>query len=127
MDTETKINLIAVATPPPPGGELVLANPVPGTAGVQNSYMVTGGTPGRVIGIYSGLVLGASVVNQGSCGGIPIGLGSPFRLIGRARANALGNATILATPPATAAGRTFHAQAVEPASCRVSNIVSEVF
>jgi PKD repeat protein len=127
MDTETKVNLIAVANQPPPGNQLVLANPNPGTAGVVNTYVVTGATPNRFVGVYSGLVLGASIVNQGSCGGIPIGLASPFRLIGKAKANPMGVATIMATPPLSAAGKVFHAQAVEPFSCRTSNIVSELF
>ncbi len=123
-DVETKLNLIAVTTAPP-GNQLVLASPTPGTAGVQNTLVVTGATPGRVVGVYTGLVLGASIVNQGGCGGIPIGLGRPFRLAGKAAANAQGIATIRSTPPAGSAGRTFRFQAVEPASCRTSNIVSD--
>lgn len=123
--TITKPNLVVVTTPPP-GNQLVLANPAPGTAGVSNSLVVTGCTPRRVVGVYTSLVLGASTVNQGACGAIPIGLGRPFRLAGKATANAAGVATILTTPPATAAGRTFRFQAVEPASCRTSNIVSDV-
>ena len=124
MDTLTKPNLIAVANP---GGGLVLANPTPGTAGVLNSYVVTGASPGRVVGVYTGLNLGASVVNLGACGGIPIGIATPRRLIGRATANGAGIATINASVPAGAAGKTFHAQAVEPFSCRASNVVSELF
>jgi len=124
MDTLTKPNLIAVANP---GGGLVLANPTPGTAGVLNSYVVTGASPGRVVGVYTGLNLGASVVNLGSCGGIPIGITTPRRLIGKAVANGAGIATINASVPGGAAGKTFHAQAVEPFSCRASNIVSEIF
>jgi PKD repeat protein len=119
----TKPDLITVADAP--GGTLVLASPVPGTAGVQNSLVVTGCTPGRTVGVYTGLRLGSSVVNIGNCGGLPIGLNRPFRLAGRAAANAGGIATILTTPPATAAGRVFHFQAAEPFSCRTSNIVSE--
>ncbi len=122
LDAETKVNLITVATAPP-GNTLVLANPLPGTAGVPNQLVVTGCTPRRVVGVYSSLVAGSSIINQGNCGGIPIGLGRPFRLVGRATANAQGIATILTTPPATSAGRTFRFQAVEPTSCRVSNIV----
>jgi PKD repeat protein len=125
-NTLTKPGLIAVAPPAGGGGELTLANPVPGTAGVPNTLTVTGCTPSRVVGVYTGLVLGASIVNQGACGGIPIGLGSPFRLAGKARANAAGVAVVPVSPPATTAGRTFHFQAVEPFSCRTSNIVSDV-
>jgi len=124
--TLTKPNLIVVtAPPPPPGNALVLANPVPGTAGVDNTLVVTGATRGRVVGVYTGLNLGAGVVNQGSCGGIPIGLRNPFRLAGKATANAQGIATIVVRPPAGSAGKTFHFQAVEPATCRVSNLVSD--
>ncbi len=123
-DTETKVNLIAVA--PPQGNQLVLSTPTPGTAGVPNTLVVTGATPRRAVGVYTGLVAGASVVNQGGCGGIPIGLGSPFRLLGTAVSNAQGIATIIATPPPSSAGRLFRFQAVEPASCRTSNIVSDV-
>jgi len=122
-NTLTKPNLIVVGDVPPPGGQLTLANPVPGTAGVSNSLVITGATPGRTVGIYTGMVAGASIVNLGNCGGIPIGLGRPFRLLGRANANGAGVATILTTPPNGAAGKTFRFQAVEPFSCRVSNIV----
>jgi PKD repeat protein len=123
-DTLTKTNLIAVG--PPAGNGLVLANPVPGSAGVSNSYVVSGATPGRTVGVYTGLNLGASVVNVGACGGIPIGIRTPRRLIGRAAANGAGIATIVATPPASSAGKLFHFQAVEPFSCRSSNIVSDI-
>ena len=108
----------------PPSG-LVLSAPVPGTAGVPNSLAVTGATPGAVVGVYSGLVLGSTSLNVGSCGGLPLGLAGSFRLVGRATAGPTGNATIVVTPPASSAGRTFHFQAVEPASCRVSNLVSD--
>jgi PKD repeat protein len=123
-NTLTKPNLIAVADPQV-GGQLVLATPVPGTAGVSNTWVVTGATRGRVVALYTGLQLGASVVNQGGCGGIPIGLGSPFRLAGKATANAAGVATIVATPPSTSAGKVFQFQAIDPATCRTSNIVSD--
>jgi PKD repeat protein len=124
-NTLTKPNLVVV-TEPPVGGNLVVALPVPGIAGVPNTLTVTGATPGRTVGIFTGLVLGAGVVNQGNCGGIPIGLARPFRLAGRANANAGGVAVVTVNPPAGSAGRLFHFQAVEPASCRVSNIVSDV-
>jgi len=124
-NTATATNLIAV-TEPPVGNVLTLALPVPGTAGVPNSLTVTGATPGRVVGVYTGQVLGASIVNQGSCGGIPIGIGRPFRLAGRAVANAQGTAVVPVAPPATSAGKLFHFQAVEPFSCRTSNVVSDI-
>jgi PKD repeat protein len=124
-NTLNKPNLIVVGNPNP-GNGLVLASPNPGRAAVQNSYVVTGATPGRTVGVFTGLTLGGSIVNQGSCGGIPIGISTPNRLVGKAVANASGIATILGTPPAGSAGKMFHFQAVEPSSCRVSNVISDV-
>ena len=43
-----------------------------------------------------------------------------------ALANAAGVATFVTTPPASSAGKTFLFQAVEPASCRASQLVSEL-
>jgi hypothetical protein len=110
-------------TPPPP--TLVLAPPVPGTAGVPNSWVVTGATPGATVGVYAGLTLGSSVLALGNCGGIPIGLASPYNLIGRATADASGRANIVMTPGTGTAGRTYSFQAVEPSTCRASNLVSD--
>lgn len=125
-NTLTRPNLIAVVDAPPPGNQLVLASPVPGVAGLANSLVVTGATPGRVVGVYTGLVLGGSIVNVGACGGIPVGLNRPFRLAGKATANGAGIATIAVRPPINASGKLFHFQAAEPASCRTSNVVSDV-
>jgi len=125
-DSLTRVNLIAVAAEPPVGNPLVLANPTPGLAGVANSLVVTGATPGRTVGVFTGQSLGATIVNQGSCGGIPVGLNRPFRLAGKANANAAGVATIVTTPPNGTSGKLFHFQAAEPFSCRTSNIVSDV-
>jgi len=125
-DTETKVNLINVG-PPQGGDRLVLANPSPGRAGVANSFVVSGARPGATVGVFSGLVPGSTLRSFGNCGALPIGLASPFRLVGQARANGAGIATIVATPPATTAGKRFHFQAVEPASCRTSNMVNDIF
>ena len=57
--------------------------------------------------------------------GIPIGLGSPFRSIGNAKANAAGVATIATTPPSSAAGKVFFFQAVDPGTCSASNLVTD--
>lgn len=122
-DTLTRPNLINVTAPP--GNNLVLGQPVPGAAGVSNSWVVTGCTPGRTVGVYSGLTPGLTILNLGNCGGIPLGLNRPFRLIGRATANAGGVATIVATPPSGSAGKTFFFQAVEPSSCRTSALISD--
>ena len=54
-------------------------------------------------------------------------LAAPFRLSGKAKANAQGIANVLITPPASSAGKVFFFQAVEPASCRSSNVGSDRF
>jgi PKD repeat protein len=126
-DSITKTNLISVTEPPPPpGNDLVLAPPTPGTAGVPNTLVVTNCTPNRTVGVYAGLVLGSTVVRPGSCStGITLGLARPFRLLGTTTANAAGVATLIVTPPASSAGKVFHFQAAEPATCRKSNLVSD--
>ncbi len=124
-NTLAKANLIAVTVPPPPPTGLTLANPVPGIAGVPNTLTVTGARPNSVVGFYSGQILSAGILRNARCPlGIPIGLGAPFRSLGTARANAAGVATRVTTPPAGARGKVFHFQAVEPASCSASNVVS---
>jgi hypothetical protein len=110
-------------TPPP--STLALALPVPGTAGVLNRWVVTGATPGAVVGVYTSLTTGSSTLNAGNCGGIALALAGPLNQIGRATADGTGTATIEMTPSAALAGRTYFFQAAEPASCRTSNVVSD--
>lgn len=124
-DSETKLDLISV-TPPSDNG-LRLGSPVPGSAGANNSFTVTGATPNAMVGVYIGQSLGSAVLNLGNCGGIPLGLDRPFRLLGKVRANGAGVAVIQAPAPAGTAGRTFRFQAVEPQTCRTSSVVTDVF
>lgn len=124
-DTETKVALITVN--PPAGNQLNLSSPSPGSAGAVNSWTITGATPGRTVGIYIGQNLGSASANVGNCGGIPLGLGLPFRLLVKGSANGSGVAVLSAPAPAGTAGKTFRFQAVEPFSCRASNVVSDTF
>jgi len=126
-NTLTKPGLVVVTNAPPPPTGLTLANPTPGTAGVANTLVCTGARPNSVVGFFTGQLLGAGVVHNSRCPlDIPIGLRSPFRNLGTARANAAGVATFVTTPSASSAGKLFHFQAVEPATCSASNIVSDV-
>jgi PKD repeat protein len=124
-DVETKQNHITVNQPT--GNQLVLSSPSPGNAGVVNSFTITGATPRRTVGVYIGQNLGSSSVNLGNCGGIPVGLAQPFRLLVKGTANNSGVAVLTAPAPAGTAGKTFHFRAVDPATCRTSNIVTDVF
>jgi len=111
--------------PPPPPSTLILAAPVPGTAGVLNRWVVTGATPGASVAVYTSLTTGTTTLNVGNCGGIVSGLGGPPNQVARATASASGTATIEFTPSATLAGKTYFFQAIEPSTCRKSNVVSD--
>jgi hypothetical protein len=113
----------------PPGGEsLVLTNPVPGTAGVTNTMVVTGARPNAYVGFVSGMVPGSSLLQRGSCGaGIPILFASPYRVHTPVKANGSGVATFVFVPPSNTAGKLFHIQAFQASTCKASNQVSERF
>jgi len=125
-DTVTRRNLIAVAAQPPtPTGALILANPVPGIAGVANTMVLTGCSPGQSVSLYSSTNQGASLVSAGACGKIALGLAKPAKRVATATANANGVATFSFTPSRRSAGTVFFFQALEPATCRVSGVVGD--
>ena len=124
-DSEVKANFIVVS--PPPGNAPVLSNPTPGTPG-SNSISVTGATPNSVVGFYMGQVQGTTLIVRPSCpAGVPIQIAKPWVLLGTARANASGVATLNFSVPTTAAGRTYYLQMVDQVQCKASNRVTEVF
>ena len=107
-----------------PGG-FVLSAPSPGTAGVMNTLSITGGTPGKAIAFYSAAALGTTVVSRPNCpAGITMGVTRPISL-GNATVDATGKASLSVMVPAALAGKMYHFQAVEAASCRASNVVSD--
>lgn len=107
---------------------LVLNPPTPGTAGVQNTFVVSGATPNKPMAFYASLITGTQVIARPTCpAGIQTGLGLPLTLMGNARANASGVATLSLVVPASAAGKTYHVQVIEAAQCRASNRIAEVF
>ncbi|NOT31481.1 MAG: hypothetical protein HOP15_13620 [Planctomycetes bacterium] len=107
---------------------LVLNQPTPGTAGVQNAFVVTGATPNKALAFYLSQNTGTRVIARPTCpAGIQTGLGLPLILLGNARSNANGVATLNLVVPASVAGRTYHIQVIEAAQCRASNRITEVF
>jgi cytochrome c peroxidase len=106
-----------------PPTTLLLATPIPGRGGVPNAFSIGGATPGALVGLYAANAPGAAVLALGNCGGIQTGLAAP-RLVARGNADASGLLTFTLTP---AVGQTLLLQAVEPSTCRASNLVSGNF
>ncbi len=98
------------------GIALVLSRPSPGIAGQLNSWTVTGATPGAWIGVWGG-VAGRTPI--GPCPGVSAGITQATR-IGRAQADARGTAVVTRRIPAGYSGFTATFQAIEAASCVLS-------
>lgn len=112
----------------PAGNGLLLASPSPGLAGVLNTFTVTGATPRAVVSFFASPRAGSRLILPSRCsGGILSALGLPRILLKSTRANASGVATVLVLVSTTAAGQTYHLEALEAASCRVSNKVVQQF
>lgn len=98
---------------PPP----VLAAPTPGTAGVSNTWAVSGATPGALVGVVATVPGGSTAI--GGCPGASLD-GTGVRLVGTTTADASGAAAVHRSVPAAAAGTTWSFQVVEPGRCAVS-------
>ena len=105
-------------------GTLVLAAPVPGQAGLVNRVELSGATPGgRVFFAY------ATAPGLSLASGCEPGMTSlaEVRLLGAEFAGASGGASWLGAVPLAAQGIPLWFQAVDFASCTVSNLVPFVF
>ncbi len=125
-DTNIQGALITVneVIEPPAGLTLSLS---PGTAGVPNSMTVENATPAGFVAVVLARQLGATVLTTGRCpGGINFDVRGP-RLLGTAGTNPVGTAVLINTPPAAIIGLTFHLQAVDMATCEVTNVVTNIF
>ena len=107
---------------------LTLNPPTPGTAGVQNTFVVNGVVPNAVVSFLASPTTGTKLITRPTCpSGIPTGLGNTVVVLGNAKANASGTATLNISVSAGLAGKTYYLQVVEAAQCRASNRVTEVF
>ena len=108
--------------------ELTLLPPTPGTAGVMNSFVVNGVVPNAVVSFLASPTTGTKLITRPTCpSGIPTGLGNTVIVLGNAKANASGTATLNISVSSNLAGKTYYLQVVEAAQCRASNRISEVF
>lgn len=94
-----------------------------GTPGSVMSFDVATATPGSTVAIIWSFSLGNYIVpNSFPCGGTELGLGNPAGWT-FVNANASGLANLTRFVPARAAGRV-HVQALDLASCGLSNVLS---
>jgi hypothetical protein len=106
---------------------LVLSQPVPGIAGVDNDFMLTGATPSTDVLLIAARQTGSTTLNIPGCGAVTLGLGNHLVRYGSATASVLGDAAIGKAIPGSLSTQTIHLQAFNKASCTVSNVVSVTF
>jgi hypothetical protein len=107
---------------PPP--ELLLTGPTPGIAGVDNTFEVSGATPGARIHFLYGFERGAET--DSSCEGIMVAIDEPI-MAGSAVADGSGSASLTTFIPDKAGGKTVLFQSMEKLNCKVSNLVEHRF
>ncbi|MFG0329259.1 MAG: hypothetical protein ACF8PN_05105 [Phycisphaerales bacterium] len=103
---------------------LDLEGPDPGVAGEVNTLTVDGGTPDEVAYFIYGFASGSTPVPN--CPGLDAGVRNPT-IAGTGTVDRHGDASISASVPPAARGRRVFVQVVEPATCRVSDVVEHVF
>ncbi len=97
---------------------------MPGRAGEVNSLAVAGATPGATVWFVGGPTEGTTPIPGCETS---VDLGPGLRILGSDVADGSGAASVAFPVPAEAAGRTGYFQAVEQASCLVSNRVATNF
>lgn len=103
---------------------LQLTGPAPGTAGAINTFVAPGATPNEKVLFIAGRTSGSTPVP--GCPGLDVAIAAP-RLLGLDRADATGLATLDAFIPTRATGITVLFQAIDRASCSVSNVITHTF
>ena len=93
-------------------------------AGQPNLFITVRGTPDANVAFMYGFAPGTAPVD--GCPGVTVGLNNP-RKLGTRTANENGTAHLTQTIPPGFAGQTLLFQAIDRASCRVSNRVVTVF
>lgn len=104
------------------GGEsFTLAAPVPGVAGVLNTWTATGATPGGFVLLFIGLGPGSSPFPFPQCPGLTIDIQTSF-FFGFSRADVASVAGIDKIVPLVASGRNIRSQVVDLQTCSTSNV-----
>lgn len=103
---------------------LRFSTPGPGRSGELNTFRVVGASPGEPIYFIYGFENGMRAIP--GCPGERVGIANP-QIAGMAVADAEGIAVFEAMVPGGASGVTLWLQAVEVATCSVSNLISHTF
>jgi hypothetical protein len=103
---------------------LTLAEPTPGIAGVDNTFEVSGATPGALVKCVYGIRPGST--SSSDCLGVTVDIDDPNGA-GFAIADDSGVATVTAFVPDRASGLTVLFQAVEDSRCETTNLVEFTF
>lgn len=103
---------------------LVLSSITPGVAGTVNSATISGGLPGGGVGLVYGTAAGSTAVP--GCPGLVVDIDAAL-IADTGPMDATGTAVLGAMVPAGASGLTVLVQAVQPATCTVSNRVVHAF
>jgi thermitase len=112
--------------PPPSSGSGVLSGFNPGTAGARNTLTVTGAPSRSTVRFYYSRYSGKSTIRGGICNGQSLNMRSAA-LIGSARADSSGNASLSVSLTTSLGGVTLYVQstAETSSSCKVTNLVSQ--
>ncbi len=106
---------------------LVLTDPFPGVAGVENAFHLTGATPGDRVYLVAGRQATSTTINVGHCGAVNFGVGPDLFKYGVTDGSKLGDGKITRNIPASLSGGTAHFQLLDLTSCTTSNVVSFTF
>ena len=106
---------------------LVLSQPLPGTAGVENDFHVTGATAGAKTFVVGARQATSTTVNITGCGPVTFDVGPNLFRFGANDASQFGDAKITTKVQAGISGNTVHFQAFDLGSCTTSNVVSFAF
>lgn len=102
-----------------------LAAPVPGTAGVTNTWDATGITPNANVALVIGRV-GTGSINVPGCGPVALNLANP-RVMATGVSDSNGDKTFTRRISASLSGRTMVFQAIDRLTCEASNAVTTTF
>jgi len=123
----TVVAQVVRAIVPPPGGTqlvpVVVSAPVPGIANQNNTFQVSGLSRSGLVELVFGLALGSTPIP-----GCPDDYGiQSATVLGTALTSNQGNALVTGLVPPAAAGATVYFQALDLASCRLSEVNSFLF